>query len=110
MLVQSKYMQHTEAVLKNPMLFGDYRNAKIVGHLTSSCLIMYLTLLLNAFPAHIKPIVCVTLSAGVCRPPLSANCQLACKQSVTTHLTPSSKLCCRERRAACTKIWAPMIS
>ena len=32
MLVQSKYMQHTEAVLKNPMLFGDYRNAKSVGH------------------------------------------------------------------------------
>ena len=31
MLVQSKYMQHSEAVLKNPMLFGDYRTAKSVS-------------------------------------------------------------------------------
>lgn len=37
MLVQSKYMQHTEAVLKNPTLFGDYRNAKSVGRLTPTC-------------------------------------------------------------------------
>ncbi|DBA95316.1 TPA: Dynein heavy chain cytoplasmic [Trebouxia sp. C0006] len=28
MLVQSRYMQHTEAVMKNPILFGDYRSAK----------------------------------------------------------------------------------
>ena len=32
MLVQSKYMQHSEAVLKNPILFGDYRTAKSVSH------------------------------------------------------------------------------
>lgn len=30
MLVQSRYMQHTEAVMKNPILFGDYRSAKNV--------------------------------------------------------------------------------
>lgn len=30
MLVQQKYMQHSEAVLTNPILFGDYRSAKKV--------------------------------------------------------------------------------
>ena len=37
MLLQSKYMQHTEAVLKNPILFGDYRTAKSVSQLTLYC-------------------------------------------------------------------------
>lgn len=37
MLLQSKYMQHTEAVLKNPILFGDYRTAKSVSHFTLCC-------------------------------------------------------------------------
>ena len=33
MLVQSRYMQHSDAVMKNPILFGDYRSAKQVSFL-----------------------------------------------------------------------------
>lgn len=41
MLVQSRYMQHSEAVMKNPILFGDYRTAKQVCFVLISAGVLY---------------------------------------------------------------------
>ena len=57
MLLQSKYMQHTEAVLTNPILFGDYRTAKSVSLLTLCCSTL---LVIVAGPAYSFEAVCAT--------------------------------------------------
>ena len=60
MLVQSKYMQLSEAVLQNPILFGDYRTAKSVSTCYHAMLIWHVPSISTAFLllATLKQLAC----------------------------------------------------